>query len=309
MLIFSLFFHLFGRFLEAEETFYLLSGIEVGSTLIRMSIAEVSLKDERKSIERIIDQRQATVFYAKDAVQNENILSESIYQEGLSVLKKYQAIAKELGVQEIQIVATDIFRIAENGRGFIKRLSQDLELEIEIIDQDQEGKLGFLSLTHALKHTHQNLSLENIIAWDSGSSSVQLSMISPTEELLVYKSPFGFFHLKNALQKFKNGEDSLSLTDIERLIQEIQEGLPEIPPALKDAVETHTLVRNFQPRWLTPSLKMEKGEVKEMIDLLLEEDRLIDILALYIIMDKLGAKEVLFTKVSGGNTLGLLLQD
>jgi exopolyphosphatase/pppGpp-phosphohydrolase len=310
--------------------------IEIGSGVTRINIADVTQKDQRWSIQKIVHQEKKAILHAQDAAKHGNLLSESIYQQTLEVLSNYQTTAKSLGVEKIHAVATDIFRKADNGSTFIDRLNQELGLNIEIIDQHIEGKIGFLSIAHATSQISHPISVDLLVAWDAGNSSSQVSTLDPDGSLIVYKSPFGFAGIQMAWEEIRSKQaeksktDPISLEEIEALLTHIKDRLPEVPDPLAKALSSKTVVREIGSNWILNLFGIDHGmpisksqvhyklhqcigksdeELSKLfpLDHYSAKDVALSLLGAYVIMDKLGIFEVLPVQVENGNTCGILL--
>ncbi len=312
-------------------------GIEVGSGLVRMCIADVSGEGDKRMIDNIRREVQIPVLFADQAALHNNILSEGVYQEALAVLTQYKAIAYQLGSPKMYAVATDIFRKSHNGPEFIDRLSRDLDFSIEIIDQNKEGELGFYSIAHVISQDFPSLDKEHLVSWDSGNSSAQISVLGPNHEILTYKSPFGLVPLRLALEEIRKAQfayassmiNPIPLLEAEALIAYIRNNLPEVPKNIADAIRVGVVVRKFSMSRLNDVFGKREDqfltiqEVKEMLDRLIDKSDdeiksilgsigldpkyvVLTLISLYATMDKLEIAGIRFARVCG-NTYGLLL--
>merc|ERR1719201_2132738 len=77
-------------------------------------------------------------------------------------------IARKNGAVESAGVGTNVFRIAPNGPAYLERIRNSLNLNIEVVDQDYETRLG-LATAQA-----QGAPI-NSASWDSGGGSFQIA--------------------------------------------------------------------------------------------------------------------------------------
>ena len=312
-------------------------GIEIGSGLIRMGIADVSQEGDKRVIHNVLAEQKTPVLFAENAAYNNNTLSEHIYQKALVVLKQYKAEASQLGVRKIHGIATDIFRKAENGSEFIEMLSHELDFEIEIIDQNKEGELGFLSIAYEVSQYLPPISMEELVSWDAGSSSTQITVLESNHEFVIYKSPFGIIPIKVSFEKIRRAQfgcnsitiNPVSDEEIELLLDHIINSLPEVPKAISEAVRLGVVVRKFNSSWLVDMFQVDrdkvltKKEVKEKLDQFSgkSDDEIrqmikctdfgpeivvLSLVSLYAMMDKLDISSIRFARIIG-NTCGILL--
>ena len=69
-------------------------------------------------------------------------------------------------------IATAVFRRASNGEAHLSRVNSELDLGLQIISQQLEGELGYLSAQAGL--CAAGLPPGGLVAWDSGGGSFQM---------------------------------------------------------------------------------------------------------------------------------------
>jgi exopolyphosphatase/guanosine-5'-triphosphate,3'-diphosphate pyrophosphatase len=122
------------------------------------------------------------VDYKEDLTQSKNSeFSEQVQKAGLEALKKLKDEAVKFNPDEHRGIATAAFREAGNAHLLIERIKSELSIPIEIISQEQEGRLAY----QAVRLYHQEPS---VLVWDIGGASFQLTAFdSITKEWSVYK--------------------------------------------------------------------------------------------------------------------------
>ena len=68
--------------------------------------------------------------------------------------------------------ATAVFRSAENGEEVLERVRSEIEIDVQMVSQELEGRLGFLT---AKAVGPADVKAEELIAWDSGGGSFQIT--------------------------------------------------------------------------------------------------------------------------------------
>jgi len=103
-------------------------------------------------------------------------LSDAVQAQGMAVLRDLIAICGQHGVEPscCRAVATEVFRKAANGEEFLRNVQAQLGLEVEVVTQDVEAELGFRTAV-AL----QDRPAEEVICWDSGGASFQITSLDP----------------------------------------------------------------------------------------------------------------------------------
>ena len=78
-------------------------------------------------------------------------------------------------VVESVATATAIFRLASNGSLVLDRLRSDLGLSCQLLPQDREAELGYLTALSVQDTTPSKDGGKRLVSWDSGGASFQLA--------------------------------------------------------------------------------------------------------------------------------------
>lgn len=98
----------------------------------------------------------------------------------LTTLKKLQATCQKHHCVEIKAYGTACFRMAKNANIFIERISNELGINVSVIDGKEEARLIYLSCQHDFGH------LGNITVLDIGGGSTEIVTAQESASL-----PFG----------------------------------------------------------------------------------------------------------------------
>jgi hypothetical protein len=199
--------------------------LDVGSGATKCHIAIT----ENGQIVESLYSSQAEVLLRHDLESSsDETLSASILSLCEKTLLQFKAKGEELGVSEWNGIGTAVFRKAKNGSEFLSRMCSQHGLPIGVVSQQVEGQLGFLS-AQAVAPSY--LKQENIISWDLGGGSFQLTDSSYN----VYKGPYGSTHALSTALSAKNIKFSpaatphpMSRTDFEVLLDALTETLGTI---------------------------------------------------------------------------------
>lgn len=147
---------------------------------------------ETLSIEHIFSQGSFNVAYREDLHQSsDNTFSDLIQEMGLQALTQAHLQIEQdysnssfQGYGDIQhfAVATAAFRAADNGLEVASYFSDELNMPINIISQEEEGKLAYYSAI-SQHNTIDNSALP--VVWDIGGGSMQLT----------FKDNSDYFHI------------------------------------------------------------------------------------------------------------------
>jgi exopolyphosphatase/guanosine-5'-triphosphate,3'-diphosphate pyrophosphatase len=143
------------------------AAFDIGSGSIKCTLA-------RKSSELVIlFEDSEDVLFGHDFKQSRDSrkLGGAIMDRGIEAilsLKRRIDLVQEVEV-EYSGVATAVFREAVNGREFIDRVRRECGIQVCVISQEQEAALGLVTAQFAC------LANREIIAWDSGGASFQIT--------------------------------------------------------------------------------------------------------------------------------------
>jgi len=207
------------------------ASLDVGSGDTKVTIAEVNR--QKNKIDKVWLQTFKTVDLRKDlsVSKEEKNLSKKIVLELIDTIKQFQEKGSKYHPVEWTAVGTSVFRTAKNSKEVLENVKEATGITIRIIPQLDEGKIGFASAVAASGEDP-----ENVIAWDSGSGSFQISTIVEGK-LKMYGAEFGMgsaIELLFAIRMQPYSKDAslnpISLEEALELIEKIKKSkLPEVP--------------------------------------------------------------------------------
>lgn len=219
---------------------------------------QVSVVDEETN--RLVNQPLLTKYISltlvEDVAIHHGFISAEMQQKALEIIKEFkeEAIlaAFKAGYSSIQFagIATAVFRKALNGQELLFKIKDQLGIHFEIVSQDEEGLLGFLT-AQAL---YPEIALTNLVVWDSGSGSFQLT-ICDASDYLVYQGPLGQGTVRVLLSKeVRQGPvllpdvsgNPINRGELLQLIEHINALLPPTPDWLqKKLLSKNVVVATF----------------------------------------------------------------
>lgn len=153
---------------------------DIGSGATKFMGALVNV--ETLSIEHIFSQGSFNVAYREDLhLSTNNTFSDLIQEMGLQALTQAHLQIEQdyhnstfQGYGDIQhfAVATAAFRAADNGQVVADYFSAEFNMPVNIISQEEEGKLAYYS---AVSQSDHNETTALPIVWDIGGGSMQLT--------------------------------------------------------------------------------------------------------------------------------------
>jgi len=163
----------------------LFAAIDIGSSAIRMDIAEV--KDEGRLL--VLDSLKRGVQLGKDAF-TEGGLSEETLRAACSVLQDYKKVMDTYGVTRYRAVATSAVRESANSDTFLDRVLVSTGLDVEIIDGSEENRLTLAAVSESLS-AEPELQEGQTLLVEVGGGSADVTLLSGTEPLLSGTYPLG----------------------------------------------------------------------------------------------------------------------
>jgi exopolyphosphatase/guanosine-5'-triphosphate,3'-diphosphate pyrophosphatase len=141
--------------------------IDIGSNSVRMAVFEKSSHFAYHLIKEI----KSRVRIGEGAYENNGILQDIPLQRTYSVLENFKNVIKTLKCQKIFCVATSALRDAPNSSSFIKKVKDELDIKIKIIDGKKEAYYGGIAALNLLTRVIDATTI------DIGGGSTELSLI------------------------------------------------------------------------------------------------------------------------------------
>ena len=203
----------------------LCAAIDIGSNTTRLLVAE----PVEGQLKKVMEQRAYTRI--GKAVEKGRIADEKTAEVG-EVVATQVRLAQELGAEEIRAVATAAIREAKNGEDVAESVGAAAGVPIEILSEEEEGRLSFLGATKTLGHPAEGLI--GVVDIGGGSTEVILGTV-PDGVQSVQSWPVGSGNLADELLS----SDPPSAAEIRRArdrIEDIFEGVEIERPAQAVAV-------------------------------------------------------------------------
>lgn len=148
----------------------LCAAIDIGSNTTRLLVAEPVEGQLKKTMEQ-----RAYTRIGKAVDREGGIKPEKIEEVG-EVVATQVRLARELGAEEIRAVATAAIREASNGDAVAEAIGNAAGIPIEILSEEEEGRLSFLGATKTLGHPAEGLI--GVVDIGGGSTEVILGTVS-----------------------------------------------------------------------------------------------------------------------------------
>jgi exopolyphosphatase / guanosine-5'-triphosphate,3'-diphosphate pyrophosphatase len=170
----------------------LCAAIDIGSNTTRLLVAE----PQEGQLKKVMEQRAYTRI-GKAAKKNGKVAVEKI-AEVAEVVSTQVRLAEELGAEVIKPVATAAIREAKNREKAVKAIEDAAGVEVEVLSEEEEGRLAFLGATKALGHPAEG----EIAVVDVGGGSSEVVFGTATDGT-------------SEVRSFKTGSGSLTEDHLE----------------------------------------------------------------------------------------------
>jgi exopolyphosphatase / guanosine-5'-triphosphate,3'-diphosphate pyrophosphatase len=124
----------------------LCAAIDIGSNTTRVLVAE----PVGGQLKKVMEQRAYTRI--NKALDGDGVISAEKIGEVGEVVATQVRLAQELGAAEIRAVATAAVREAPNGEEAARAIAAAAGVEVEILGEEEEGRLAFIGATKTLGH-------------------------------------------------------------------------------------------------------------------------------------------------------------
>jgi exopolyphosphatase/guanosine-5'-triphosphate,3'-diphosphate pyrophosphatase len=148
----------------------LCAAVDIGSNTTRVLVAEPNDGQLRK----VMEQRAYTRF-EKSSKRKNRIVDEKV-EELCEVVSTQVRLAEQLGAEAIRIVATAAIREAKNASQVASRISEAAGAAVEVLSEEEEGRLAFLGATKTLGHPVEGEI--GVIDVGGGSSEIILGTVA-----------------------------------------------------------------------------------------------------------------------------------
>ena len=204
----------------------LCAAIDIGSNTTRLLVAEPVDGQLKKVMEQRAYTRIGKAVDKKGAIRDEKV------EEVGEVVGTQVRLAQELGAEEIRAVATAAIREASNCEEVAEAVGNAAGVPIEVLPEEEEGRLSFLGATKTLGHPAEGL----IGVVDIGGGSTEVILGTVTGGVLSVQSwPVGSGNLAEELIS----SDPPSAAEVRRIrdrIDDIFEGVEFEQPSQAVAV-------------------------------------------------------------------------
>ena len=191
------------------------AAIDIGSNSIRQIVADVSAEG---SIQ-VVDEMKAAPRLAA-GLADTGALSDTSIHAALEAIERMATLARQLGAERIDAVATSAVREASNAPTFLADITRATGLKVRVLDGEEEARLSFRSAV-----AHFDMGVGRTVVLDIGGGSLELALTAEGVIERLGSLPLGSIRLTE--RYFDKG---ITAKTVNRLRRDVCEALSdEIP--------------------------------------------------------------------------------
>jgi exopolyphosphatase/guanosine-5'-triphosphate,3'-diphosphate pyrophosphatase len=169
------------------------AAFDIGSANIKCIVADVDISTGL--IVTPVATLSEKVDFAEDLARSyDGNLSKEVMAQGIQALERLKAVAVEKNALEYSAVGGRIFQKAQNGRAYFVRIRQETGIPSRVISEQQAAMLGYHAVRQELGDKAHDL-----LVWDIGGNSMQMTIRKPDGGLLFYIDPMASIAFKNVV--------------------------------------------------------------------------------------------------------------
>ncbi|HXT18626.1 MAG TPA: Ppx/GppA phosphatase family protein [Gemmatimonadaceae bacterium] len=191
------------------------AAIDIGSNSIRQIVADVSAEgaiqvvDEMKAAPRLASGLAAT-----------GAISDTSMTAALDAIERMATLARQLGAERIDAVATSAVREASNAAAFLAHIHRVTGLKVRVLSGDEEARLSFRSAV-----AHFDMGVGRTVVMDIGGGSLELALTAEGVIERLTSLPFGAIRLTEEF--FSDGVTPKAVRKLRRAVADgIKDELP-----------------------------------------------------------------------------------
>lgn len=147
----------------------LCAAIDIGSNTTRLLVAE----PVDGQLKKVMEQRAYTRI--NKAIRDSGEIPDEKASEVADVVATQVRLARELGAETIRAVATAAIREASNGEAVAKQIGEGSGVPVDILSDEEEGRLSFIGATKTLGHPVEGL--VGVVDVGGGSTEIILGTV------------------------------------------------------------------------------------------------------------------------------------
>jgi len=184
------------------------AAIDIGSNSIRQIVADVSADGTIQ----VVDEMKAAPRLAA-GLSTSGALSDTSIHAAIEAVERMATLARQLGAERIDSVATSAVREASNASAFLAEIQRRTGLRVRVLDGDEEARLSFRSAV-----AHFDMGVGRTVVVDIGGGSLELALSA--EGVIERLSSFPFGAIRLTEDYFQAGITAKKVRKLRRLVRD-----------------------------------------------------------------------------------------
>lgn len=150
------------------------AAIEIGSTGIRLIVAEIDAKGSL----RILDRASKQSRIGRDVFTTGSVSRDGL-RESIAILSSFGELLKGYGIEpaDTQVIGTSALREATNRDTFIDRVSLQTGFRVRVVEDIEENHLMYLAVQQALEDERSFLTRSNSMILEVGGGTTEIMLL------------------------------------------------------------------------------------------------------------------------------------
>lgn len=192
----------------------LVSVIDIGSTAIRLVVAEIVREQEWKTLDRAV----RPLSLGRDVFLRGS-LSASAMREAIDTLASFREMLQgwRIAPEDVRVIATAAIREAVNRDVFLDRVQIRTGFRINVVEGIEENHLTYIAVQHAIEELRPQFSRSSAMILEVGGGSSELMMLKRGRMVGAHNLGIGTLRVEQKLQG--------SFTDADRVEEYLRENI------------------------------------------------------------------------------------
>ena len=215
---------------EQDSVIRSLAVIDVGTSAVRMTIAEITSKQQVRILERL----SQAISLGKDTF-TKGVIQHQTIEDCVRVLRTYRHVLNENQItqaEQVRVVATSAVREAQNRLAFLDRVYSATGFQIETIDEAEINRATYLGMLPFLSRDRELQHSTNIIT-EVGGGSTDLLVLQQENVTYAHSYRLGSLRLHEILEAYRAPRSRMRQimeSQIDRTLEAIRSHLPPTGP-------------------------------------------------------------------------------
>ena len=203
--------------------------IDIGSTSIRMAIAEIN----NMGVVRTLETLSQAVSLGRDTFTTGRIQRATI-EEVVRTLRSYRQIIAQYQIENqenIRVIGTSAIREAGNRLAFLDRIYSATGFDVDAIDEAEENRVTYLGIQPLLQES--KLSNGNVLVMEVGGGNTDLLVVRKGNVAFSHSYRLGSLRIRKTLEAFRTPvakSRHIMEGKIQRTIEQVREQVPDHGP-------------------------------------------------------------------------------